>query len=90
MLAHNSLLLQFGVVHISAGDLLRAEVELGTPEGKQAQSFMDRGNLVPNEIVVSMVKNRLSKQACSCNVFAVLQPAAAATYSLQGLLSSGP
>ena len=76
--------MQFGVVHISAGDLLRAEVELGTPEGKQAQSFMDRGNLVPNEIVVSMVKNRLSKQVCSCTILCCLS---SCSVTLQGPLS---
>lgn len=53
--------LQFGVVHISAGDLLRAEVASGSPEGKRAQKYMDSGNLVPNQVVVDMVKARLSK-----------------------------
>ena len=53
--------LQFGLVHISVGDLLRAEVEAGTPAGKKAQQFMDAGNLVPNEVVVEMVTNRLSE-----------------------------
>ena len=54
-------LLQFGLVHISAGDLLRAEVAAGTPEGKEAASYMDSGNLVPNSVVVEMVTNRLSQ-----------------------------
>ena len=53
--------LQFGLVHISVGDLLRAEVEAGTPAGQKAQQFMDAGNLVPNEVVVEMVTNRLSE-----------------------------
>ncbi len=53
--------LQFGLVHISVGDLLRAEVEAGTPAGRKAQQFMDAGNLVPNEVVVEMVTNRLSE-----------------------------
>eukprot|EP00891_Asterochloris_glomerata_P003957 jgi/Astpho2/3957/e_gw1.00063.156.1_t len=52
---------QFGLVHISVGDLLRAEVEAGTPAGRKAQQFMDAGNLVPNEVVVEMVTNRLSE-----------------------------
>jgi hypothetical protein len=40
---------RFGLAHISAGDLLRAEVAAGTDAGKRAQSFMDRGDLVPDE-----------------------------------------
>ncbi len=42
--------MQHGLVHISAGDLLRAEVAAGTPGGKKAKKFMDEGNLVPNEV----------------------------------------
>jgi len=52
-LCHSAL--QFGLVHISAGDLLRAEVAAGTPAGKEAASYMDSGNLVPNSVVVEMV-----------------------------------
>lgn len=37
-------------MHISVGDLLRAEVAAGTPAGKRAQGFMDAGALVPNEV----------------------------------------
>lgn len=40
---------RFGLAHISAGDLLRAEVAAGTPAGKRAKDFMDRGDLVPDE-----------------------------------------
>lgn len=48
-------------MHISAGDLLRAEVAAGTPAGKEAASYMDSGNLVPNSVVVEMVVNRLEQ-----------------------------
>ena len=58
---HTSVALQFGLVHISAGDLLRAEVAAGTDAGKEAASYMDSGNLVPNSVVVEMVVNRLSQ-----------------------------
>ncbi|XP_072966110.1 adenylate kinase, chloroplastic-like [Typha angustifolia] len=50
---------KYGVVHISAGDLLRAEVAAGTENGKQAKEYMAKGMLVPDEIVVMMVKERL-------------------------------
>jgi adenylate kinase len=51
---------RWGLVHISAGDLLRAEVAAGTPAGAKAKAFMDAGRLVPNEVVVDMVKSRLA------------------------------
>uniref|UniRef100_A0A0A9G1Y1 adenylate kinase n=1 Tax=Arundo donax TaxID=35708 RepID=A0A0A9G1Y1_ARUDO len=50
---------KYGVVHISAGDLLRAEIATGSENGKQAKGFMEKGQLVPDEIVVNMVKERL-------------------------------
>ncbi|CAM0910681.1 unnamed protein product [Alopecurus aequalis] len=50
---------KYGLVHISAGDLLRAEIAAGTENGKQAKEFMEKGQLVPDEIVVNMVKGRL-------------------------------
>lgn len=49
----------FGVVHISTGDLLRAEVKAGTPEGLQADEFMKSGGLVPDTLIIEMVKKRL-------------------------------
>lgn len=58
---HPTVALQFGLVHISAGDLLRAEVAAGTDAGKEAASYMDSGNLVPNSVVVEMVVHRLSQ-----------------------------
>ena len=45
------LLMQFGLIHISAGDLLRAEVAAATDAGKKAEAFMSQGYLVPNELV---------------------------------------
>jgi adenylate kinase len=47
------------LTHISAGDLLRAEVAAGTDSGNKAQEYMQKGMLVPDEIVVTMVKNKL-------------------------------
>ncbi len=53
--------MQFGLIHISAGDLLRAEVSAGTEAGKLASEYMNKGQLVPNKVVVDMVKNRLAQ-----------------------------
>jgi adenylate kinase len=46
--------LQYGLVHISAGDLLRAEIAAGSENGKRAKEFMEKGQLVPDEIVVNV------------------------------------
>ncbi|XP_059631978.1 adenylate kinase, chloroplastic [Cornus florida] len=50
---------KYGLVHIAAGDLLRAEVAAGSENGRRAKECMEKGQLVPNEIVVMMVKDRL-------------------------------
>ncbi|KAK9141804.1 hypothetical protein Syun_011204 [Stephania yunnanensis] len=53
---------KFGLVHVSTGDLLRAEVSSGTEIGNKAKEFMNAGQLVPDEIVTAMVTSRLSRQ----------------------------
>jgi len=50
---------RLGVPHISTGDLLRSAVAEGTPLGKKAQSFMDRGELVPDELMLGLIEERL-------------------------------
>lgn len=50
---------KFGLVHISTGDLLRAEVAAGTETGNKAKEYINTGRLVPDEIVTAMVKERL-------------------------------
>lgn len=54
------LVAEYGVAHISTGDLLRAAIKNGTELGKQAKSYMDKGQLVPDELVVNLVKERLA------------------------------
>ena len=51
---------RFGIPHISTGDILRAEVKAGTPLGKQAQPIMARGDYVPDEIMIGIIRNRLA------------------------------
>lgn len=51
---------KYGLVHISTGDILRAEVSSGTEIGKKAKEYIDNGKLVPDEIVTDMVMTRLS------------------------------
>ena len=50
---------EFGVAHISTGDLLRAAVKAGTKLGIKAKSYMDNGQLVPDKLVVDLVTERL-------------------------------
>ncbi|XP_021287748.1 adenylate kinase, chloroplastic [Herrania umbratica] len=50
---------RYGLVHIAAGDLLRAEVASASENGKRAKEYMEKGELVPDEIVVMMVRERL-------------------------------
>ena len=49
------------LVHLSTGDLLRAAVGAGTPLGQEAKSFMDAGNLVPDRLVLALVRERLEQ-----------------------------
>ena len=53
------LVAEYGVAHISTGDLLRAAVKAQSELGKQAKSYMDSGSLVPDELVIALVKERL-------------------------------
>jgi adenylate kinase len=56
---------EFAIPQISTGDMLRAAVKQGTALGLQAKSFMDTGGLVPDEIVIGIVKERLAQPDCS-------------------------
>jgi adenylate kinase len=53
------LIKHYGLVHLSTGDLLRAEIQANSPLGQQAQSLMSEGLLVPDDIVVGMIGNKL-------------------------------
>ena len=54
--------------HLSTGDLLREEVKKGTELGRQAKEIMDNGGLVSDDIVVGMIKNKISEPMCSNGV----------------------
>ena len=51
---------KFGMVHISTGDLFRYEIGNETPLGKEAQSYMDKGQLVPDSVTIGMLKNKVN------------------------------
>lgn len=56
---------ELNLTHISTGDMFRAAIKEGTEMGKKAKEYMDQGALVPDEVVVGMVKERLSKPDCA-------------------------
>lgn len=55
---------KFNIPHISTGDILRENIKNNTELGITAKSFMDKGHLVPDELVVSIMKNRLLEDDC--------------------------
>ena len=55
---------KWGIPAISTGDMLRAAIKAGTELGKTAKSYMDAGNLVPDEIVIGIIKEYLASDAC--------------------------
>lgn len=55
---------KYNIPHISTGDMFRAAIKDGTELGLQAKSFMDKGALVPDEVTIGIVKDRLSKDDC--------------------------
>ncbi|WP_339172278.1 adenylate kinase [Anoxybacillus sp. FSL W8-1294] len=55
---------KYKIPHISTGDMFRAAIKEGTELGLQAKSYMDRGDLVPDEVTIGIVRERLSKNDC--------------------------
>ncbi len=55
---------QFGCADIATGDIFRANVAEGTPLGRIACEYMDRGDLVPDEVVIAMIMERLAEPDC--------------------------
>ena len=55
---------KFGVVHLSTGDILRAAVKDGTELGVKAKGYMDTGQLVPDEIIIGVVEERIKLEDC--------------------------
>ena len=53
------------IAHISTGDMLRAEIRAGTELGKAAKSYIDRGGLVPDDVIIGMVKERIQRPDCA-------------------------
>jgi adenylate kinase len=52
----------FGLAHISTGDMLRAQVSQGTALGREAEKYMNAGELVPDEVILGMIGERIAEQ----------------------------
>ncbi len=58
-------LISLGYIHISTGDMFREAIKAGTELGKLADSYIKHGDLVPDEVTIGLVKERLSKDDCA-------------------------
>jgi adenylate kinase len=50
---------EYGLIHLSTGEILRSAIERQTPLGKQAKQYVEKGELVPDDIIIGMIRNRL-------------------------------
>lgn len=55
---------KFGIPHISTGDIFRQNIKDGTPLGIKAKSFIDKGQLVPDEVTIEIVEDRIKQDDC--------------------------
>src|SRR5512141_1749397 len=59
---------RLGLAHIASGDLFRENVSKGTPLGQMAKSYMDKGELVPDDVTIGMVMDRICRPDCAQGV----------------------
>ncbi len=59
----DKLIRKYGLIHLSTGDLLRSEIAANSPLGIEAKKFMDKGELVPNEVVIGMIEKKLNSNS---------------------------
>ena len=55
---------RFQIAHLSTGDMLRAEIRNATPLGAAAKAYIDRGELVPDSVIIDMVRERIARDDC--------------------------
>src|SRR6188768_2080676 len=59
------LIAKFGIPQISTGDMLRSAIRAGSPLGNEAKTYMDKGALVPDQLVIELVKERIKAPDCA-------------------------
>jgi len=80
----------YGVPHLSTGDMLRENIQLGTPLGLLAKPVMERGDLVPDDLILGMVEERISRADCNTGfVFDGFPRTLAQAEALDAMLSDG-
>jgi adenylate kinase len=79
---------EWNVVHLSSGDMLRAAIESGSEEGKQAQEYMNTGKLVPDELIINIVAHRVMEKDCRERGF-VLDGFPRTAVQVQALMAAG-
>lgn len=55
---------RYEIAHISTGDMLRSQIRNATPLGAEAKAYIDRGELVPDDVIIGMVEQRISEDDC--------------------------
>lgn len=55
---------RYAIAHISTGDMLRSEIRNATPLGAEAKAYIDRGELVPDSVIIGMVEKRIQAEDC--------------------------
>ncbi len=55
---------KYGIPHVSTGDIFRANIKGGTELGKKAKSYIDKGELVPDEVTIGMLLDRIAEEDC--------------------------
>ena len=60
---------KYEIPHISTGDIFRANIKNGTELGKKAETYMDQGLLVPDELTCDLVVDRISEEDCRMDLF---------------------
>ena len=79
---------EYGFKHLSTGDLLRAAVKEGTELGKRAKSFMDAGELVPDEVVIGLVEETLKQEPDASYLLDGFPRTPAQAVALDGVLAN--
>ncbi|RYD79369.1 MAG: adenylate kinase [Sphingobacteriales bacterium] len=79
---------KYGLTHISTGDLLRNEICQNTPLGLEAKKYMDEGQLVPDEVVIGMIENKLKDNKTNGIIFDGFPRTVAQAKALDALFES--